>query len=168
VVELLRVAAGDGRLSPEELDDRLTLALGVPAATVRGWLRRLRERAGQMLQEATASFGRLVAVIETPEGRGPSPPGPTGSRLGDALALVAACGGRGQVARPGRGGPGGTGRRWAALIAAGAVALYAMHRSRLNAGGEQSARQPVAAPIQPECHSPGSAYEPYRGDPAGA
>jgi hypothetical protein len=27
VVELLRVAAGDGRLSPEELDDRLELAL---------------------------------------------------------------------------------------------------------------------------------------------
>ena len=44
-----------------------------------------------MLQEATASFGRLVAVIETPEGRDPSPPGPAGSRLGDALALVAAC-----------------------------------------------------------------------------
>ena len=44
-----------------------------------------------MLQEATAEFGRLVAVIETPEGRDPSPPGPTGSRLGDALALVAAC-----------------------------------------------------------------------------
>jgi Domain of unknown function (DUF6431) len=70
---------------------RLGAEPGVPAATVRGWLRRLRERAGQMLQEATASFGRLVAVIETPEGRDPSPPGPTGSRLGDALALVAAC-----------------------------------------------------------------------------
>jgi transposase-like protein len=70
---------------------RLGAELGVPAATVRGWLRRLRERAGQMLQEATAEFGRLVAVIETAEGRDPSPPGPTGSRLGDALALVAAC-----------------------------------------------------------------------------
>ena len=70
---------------------RLGAELGVPAATVRGWLRRLRERAGQMLAEATAGFGRLVAVIETPEGRDPSPPGPTGSRLGDALALVAAC-----------------------------------------------------------------------------
>ncbi len=44
-----------------------------------------------MLQDATAEFGRLVAVIETPEGRDPCPPGPTGSRLGDALALVAAC-----------------------------------------------------------------------------
>jgi transposase-like protein len=31
--------------------------LGVPASTVRGWLRRLRARAGQMLQEATAAFG---------------------------------------------------------------------------------------------------------------
>jgi transposase-like protein len=70
---------------------RLGAELGVPAATVRGWLRRLRERAGQLLAEATAEFGRLVAVIETPEGRDPSPPGPTGSRLGDALALVAAC-----------------------------------------------------------------------------
>jgi transposase-like protein len=70
---------------------RLGAELGVPAATVRGWLRRLRERAGQMLQEATAESGRLVAVIETPEGRDPSPPGPAGSRLGDALALVAAC-----------------------------------------------------------------------------
>jgi hypothetical protein len=50
---------------------QLGAELGVPAATVRGWLRRLRERAGQMLQEATASFGRLVAVIETPEGRDP-------------------------------------------------------------------------------------------------
>jgi hypothetical protein len=70
---------------------RLGAELGVPAAIVRGWLRRLRERAGQMLQEATAEFGRLVAAIETPEGRDPSPPGPTGFRLGDALALVAAC-----------------------------------------------------------------------------
>jgi hypothetical protein len=33
---------------------RLGAQLGVPAATVRGWLRRLRARAGQMLQEATA------------------------------------------------------------------------------------------------------------------
>jgi transposase-like protein len=70
---------------------RLGAELGVPAATVRGWLRRLRERAGQMLQEAAAGFGRLVAVIEAPEGRDPSPPGPAGARLGDALALVAAC-----------------------------------------------------------------------------
>ena len=62
-----------------------------PAGTVRGWLRRLRARAGQLLQEATASFGFLVAIIETPEGRDPCPPGPTGSVLGDALTAVAAC-----------------------------------------------------------------------------
>ena len=65
--------------------------LSVPAGTVRGWLRRLRARAGQLLQEATAAFGFLVAVIVTPEGRDPVPPGPTGSVLGDALAAVAAC-----------------------------------------------------------------------------
>jgi hypothetical protein len=70
---------------------RLGAELGVPAATVRGWLRRLRGRAGQLLQEASSSFGRLVAVAVTPEGRDPSPPGPTGSALGDALAAVAAC-----------------------------------------------------------------------------
>ncbi len=70
---------------------RIGADLGVPAATVQGWLRRLRERAGRMLAEATAEFGRLAAVIETPEGRDPCPPGPAGSLLGDALALVAAC-----------------------------------------------------------------------------
>jgi hypothetical protein len=70
---------------------RIGAELGVPAATARGWLRRLRAGAGQMLQEASAEFGRLVAVIETPEGRDPCPPGPTGSVLGDALALVVAC-----------------------------------------------------------------------------
>lgn len=70
---------------------RLGALLGVPAATVRGWLRRLRSRAGQLLQEATSEFGRLVAVVVTPEGRDPGPPGPTGSALGDALAMTAAC-----------------------------------------------------------------------------
>jgi hypothetical protein len=70
---------------------RLGADLGVPAATVRGWLRRLRARAGQLLQEATSEFGRLTAIAVTPEGRDPSPPGPAGSPLGDALALVAAC-----------------------------------------------------------------------------
>ena len=33
---------------------RLGVQLGVPAATVRGWLRRLRDRAGQLLQEASS------------------------------------------------------------------------------------------------------------------
>jgi hypothetical protein len=70
---------------------RLSAELGVPAATVRGWLHRLRARAGQLLQDAMAEFGRLVAVIETHEGRDPCPPGPAGSPLGDALALVIAC-----------------------------------------------------------------------------
>lgn len=70
---------------------RLGAELGVPAATVRGWLRRLRQQAGPMLAGATAEFGRLVAVIETPGGRDPCPPGPAGSRLGDALAMVTAC-----------------------------------------------------------------------------
>jgi len=46
---------------------------------------------GQMLREAAAAFGFLVAVVEPPEGRDPSPPGPTGSLLGDFLAAVAAC-----------------------------------------------------------------------------
>jgi hypothetical protein len=32
-----------------------------------------------------------VAAIKTPEGRDPCPPGPAGSPLGDALALVIAC-----------------------------------------------------------------------------
>jgi hypothetical protein len=67
-----------------------TARLGVPAATVRGWLRRPRSRAGQLLQEASCEFGRLVAVIDD-GGRDPSPPGPTGSVLGDGLALAAAC-----------------------------------------------------------------------------
>lgn len=70
---------------------RLGGQLGVPASTVRGWLRRLRGRAGQLLQEASSTFGRLVAVAVTAEGRDPSPPGPTGSTLGDALAAVTAC-----------------------------------------------------------------------------
>jgi len=70
---------------------RLGAQLGVPAATVRGWLRRLRARAGQLLQEASSEFGRLVGVIQTAQGRDPCPPGPTGSLLGDALALAAAC-----------------------------------------------------------------------------
>jgi hypothetical protein len=70
---------------------RLGAQLGVPPGTVRGWLRRLRARAGQLLQDAASSFGFLVAVAVTPEGRDPAPPGPTGSVLGDALALVAAC-----------------------------------------------------------------------------
>jgi transposase-like protein len=60
---------------------RLGARLGVPAATVRGWLRRLRSRAGQLLQETSCEFGRLVAIVDD-EGRDPSPPGPTGIGAG--------------------------------------------------------------------------------------
>ena len=70
---------------------RLDAELGVPATTVHGWLRRLRARAAWLLQEATAGFGFLVAIIETPDGPDPAPPGPAGAVLGDALAAVAAC-----------------------------------------------------------------------------
>jgi CubicO group peptidase (beta-lactamase class C family) len=38
----------------------------------RGWLRRLRSRAGQLLQEASCEFGRLVAVID--DGAAVTPP----------------------------------------------------------------------------------------------
>ena len=51
---------------------RLGAQLGVPAGTVRGWLRRLHARAGQLLQEATASFGFLVAAIDTPKAAMPA------------------------------------------------------------------------------------------------
>jgi Domain of unknown function (DUF6431) len=59
--------------------------LSVPAATVRGWLRRLRARAGAMRQDAMVTFGRLTA------GRDAPCPEPSGSALGDALSAVAAC-----------------------------------------------------------------------------
>src|SRR5579872_4628299 len=55
------------------LDGTGTARLGAPAATVRGWVRRLRSRAGQPLQEASCEFGHLVAVIDD-GGRDPSPP----------------------------------------------------------------------------------------------
>jgi Domain of unknown function (DUF6431) len=40
---------------------RIGAQLGVPAATVRGWLRRLRSRAGAMRQDAMTIFGRFTA-----------------------------------------------------------------------------------------------------------
>ena len=58
-----RRGAGSARLGTE---------LGVPAATVRGWLRRLRARSGTMSQDAMATFGLLTAAV-TP--RTPSRPG---------------------------------------------------------------------------------------------
>ena len=59
-------------------------ALGVPAGTVRGWLRRLRARAGQLRAHA---IGELNGLGFYP----PGPPWkPAGSPLGDALNAVAA------------------------------------------------------------------------------
>ena len=66
---------GSGRLGQE---------LGVPAATVRGWLRRLRGRAGDMRQDAMAMFGVLTSGRDAPWLE------PSGSPLGNALAAVAA------------------------------------------------------------------------------
>ena len=68
--------AGTGRIGAD---------LGVPAATVRGWLRRLRVRAGAMRQDAMVLFGHLTAGHDAPY------PEPSGSALGDALSAVAAC-----------------------------------------------------------------------------
>jgi hypothetical protein len=59
--------------------------LGVPAGTVRGWLRRLRVSAGAMRQDAMVTFGRITAGHDAPY------PQPSGSALGDALSAVAAC-----------------------------------------------------------------------------
>jgi hypothetical protein len=64
---------------------RIGADLGVPAATVRGWLRRLRVRAGAMRQDAMVTFGHLTAGCDAPF------PEPSGSALGDALSAVAAC-----------------------------------------------------------------------------
>jgi hypothetical protein len=64
---------------------RIGADLGVPAATVRGWLRRLRTRAGAMRRDAMAIFGRLTAGRDAPF------PEPSGSALGDALSAVAVC-----------------------------------------------------------------------------
>ena len=47
-------------------------ALGVPAGTVRGWLRRLRARAGQLRAHA---IGELNVLGFYPRGRRPSPRG---------------------------------------------------------------------------------------------
>jgi hypothetical protein len=64
---------------------RLGAQLGVPAATVRGWLRRLRARAEPTWTEAMAMFGRLTAGRDAPYFE------PSGSPLGDALSAVIAC-----------------------------------------------------------------------------
>jgi Domain of unknown function (DUF6431) len=64
---------------------RIGAGLGVPAGTVRGWLRRLRARAGAMRQDAMTVFGRITG------GRDAAFPEPSGSALGDALSAAAAC-----------------------------------------------------------------------------
>ena len=64
---------------------RIGADLGVPGATVRGWLRRLRAGADAMRQDAMVIFGRITAGHDAPY------PEPSGSALGDALSAVAAC-----------------------------------------------------------------------------
>ena len=62
---------------------RIGTDLGVPPATVRGWLRRLRSRAGEMREDAMHQLGFIG-------GADPALPEPSGSALGDALSAVAA------------------------------------------------------------------------------
>lgn len=52
---------------------------------MRGWLRRLRSRAGELRQDATAALGRLTAGRDWPC------LAPCETPLGDALAAVIAC-----------------------------------------------------------------------------
>ena len=62
---------------------RIGADLGVPPATVRGWLRRLRSRAEDMRRYAMGELGALG-------GTDPVLPAPAASPLGDALNAVAA------------------------------------------------------------------------------
>jgi hypothetical protein len=62
---------------------RIGRDLGVPAATVRSWLRRLRSRAGEIRQDAMHQLGFIG-------GADPALPDPSGSPPGDALNAVAA------------------------------------------------------------------------------
>lgn len=55
-------------------------AVGVPAETVRGWLRRFRARAGMV-----AAFFTRWALVLSP---GLDPPGPSGTAFGDAVDAV--------------------------------------------------------------------------------
>jgi hypothetical protein len=70
---LVAHAAGDGHR-------RIAGRLGVPAATVRGWLRRFASRAG-----AIAAFFTQWALTLAP---GSDPPAPTASAVGDAVEAV--------------------------------------------------------------------------------
>jgi len=62
---------------------RIGADLGVPPATVRGWLRRLRSRAEDMRRNAMGELGVIG-------GTDPLLPAPAASPLGDALNAVAA------------------------------------------------------------------------------
>jgi len=81
-IEVIGTAAG---LAMAGAGHRLiAAALGVPAATARGWLRRLRARAEPLRQHAIGELNWLGFYA-------PGPPSkPAGSRLGDALNALAA------------------------------------------------------------------------------
>ena len=82
-IEVIGTAAG---MAPAGTSyGRISAGPGVPAATVRGWLRRLRSRAEAIRQDAMHQLGFVGGLA------GPPLPGPAGSPLGDALNAVAAC-----------------------------------------------------------------------------
>ena len=82
-IEVIGTAAG---MAPAGTSyGRISAGPGVPAATVRGWLRPLRSRAEAIRQDAMHQLGFVGGLA------GPPLPGPAGSPLGDALNAVAAC-----------------------------------------------------------------------------
>lgn len=96
-------AGGDGHR-------RIAERVGVPAATVRGWLRRFRSRA-----EAIAAFFTQWALTLAP---GSDPPAPTGSAVTDAVEAV----GVATAAAVRRFGPGQVWARAARLTGGGLLA----------------------------------------------
>jgi hypothetical protein len=103
--------------------------LNVPAGTVRGWLRRVSDRAAQLRCTATRQLFELDPTAAAP--------GPTGSALGDALgALTAAVDAARR--RLGRDTPGLV---WALIGAARATAAPTTRpRRMINIGGTGLAR----------------------------
>ena len=65
---------------------RIGADLGVPPATVCGWLRQLRSRAGEMRCDAPDAMRQMAAI----GGTDTALPEPVASPLGDALNAVAA------------------------------------------------------------------------------